>query len=163
MFVRVCRFMLTDPNRFDLNFFDGEKPLDPDRPLDLPSAAGFYVQGDENRRPLIRINSKILNDPLALVATLAHEVAHDRLLGEKRLTGNEPDHEPLTDLTMVFFGLGIFPANTAFRTAAWKEGVMQVWQMSTQGYLKDDVFGYALGLRAWLRGEAKRSFRGRRI
>lgn len=65
----------------------------------------------------------------------------------------EPDHEPLTDLTTVFFGLGIFPANAAFRTAAWNDGNLQYWRWATLGYLKDNVFGYALALRSWLREE----------
>ena len=155
MLVRVCQFLRTDPGRVDLSYFDGDQVQKTEDGAVLPSAAGFYVQGEGSQRPLIRISSKVLSDPLALVATLAHEVAHDRLLGEKRLTVNVPDHEPLTDLTTVFFGLGIFPANTAFRTAAWSEGMMQMFQWSSQGYLKDNVFGYAMALRAWLRGEAQ--------
>ncbi len=149
----VSGYMGTDSNRFDLRFFDGDKPPSPREQLRPSNAAGLYFRAEGNQRATIEVATKILNDPPAVVATLAHEIAHDRLLGEGRLTGNEPDHEDLTDLTTVFFGLGIYPANTVFRTASWSTGTMSYWQSSRQGYLKDNVFGYAMALRAWLRRE----------
>lgn len=153
MLRRVCQYMECDADRFRLTFFDADKPSYDEEGNPLWGATGFYVQQDGVKRPMIRVSTTILQDPLALVATLAHEVAHDRLLGEQRVSVEEPDHEPLTDLTTVFFGLGIFPAVTAFRTAAWNYGNMQYWQWSKQGYLTDNVFGYALALRSWLRSE----------
>lgn len=153
MLDRVCHYMQTDSTRFELRFFDGDRPknLQPN-PTTL-NAAGLYYQSNGLEKAKIEVEKKNLTDPWALVSTLAHEVAHDRLLGEGRVAGNEHDHEPLTDLTPVFFGLGIFPANTAFRTAAWTEINLQYWKWSTLGYLKDNVFGYALAVRSWLRGD----------
>lgn len=85
MLRRVCGYMECDADRFRLTFFDGDSPArDEDGHL-LSGAAGVYVPPDGAKRPIIRISTTNLLDPLALVATLAHEVAHDRLLGENRL------------------------------------------------------------------------------
>ena len=84
MLRRVCRYMDCDADRFRLTFFDGDAPArDEDGNL-LSGAAGVYVPPDGAKRPMIRISTTNLQDPLALVATLAHEVAHDRSLGADR-------------------------------------------------------------------------------
>lgn len=81
-----------------------------------------------------------------MVATLAHEIAHIKLLGEERM---EINNEPLTDLTTIIFGLGIFNANIAFRT--FKDFNSKGW--SSQGYLSQKQWGYALALFAYIRGQ----------
>ena len=53
-------------------------------------------------------------DPMALVATIGHELGHERLAGEGRVAGRA-DEEQLTDLLTVYFGLGVFNANAAFQ------------------------------------------------
>jgi len=52
---------------------------------------------------------------MGLIGTTAHEVAHVLLLADGRISREEPDMEPFTDLLTVYLGLGIFTANTAFR------------------------------------------------
>ena len=74
-----------------------------------------------------------------------------RLLGEGRITGDEADHEPLTDLTTVFFGMGIFNANSTFRFKQWTNGNMHGWKAATLEYLNETTFGYALGLWTFMR------------
>jgi len=68
------------------------------------------------------------------------------LLGENRIKEND---EPLTDLAIVIFGLGIFGANTAFKTAKRRES----YSWSSNGYLSQMEWGYALALFAHLRRE----------
>src|SRR5262249_24064905 len=63
---RVCGYMGIDPGRFDLGFFD-------EGPDDNPDALGFYVSGQRER---IEIHRLELADPMSLVGTLAHELAH---------------------------------------------------------------------------------------
>ena len=80
-------------------------------------------------RAAIGVEYKQLNDPLGLVATLAHEIGHEILLGEGRVSRDQPDHEPLTLLT-VFMGMGShFTANaTSSRQGlAWRRLVRMVW------------------------------------
>jgi hypothetical protein len=57
--------------------------------------------------------------------------------------------EPLTDLTTMIFGLGIFNANATFQT--FKDFVSYGWK--SQGYLSQIQWGYALVLFAHVRGE----------
>ena len=70
-----------------------------------------------------------LNDPLALVATLAHELGRVDLLGAGRVSPDTEDHEPLTDLLTVFFGLGVITANAVIRENYWSAGAFSGWSM----------------------------------
>ena len=87
--------------------------------------------------------------PVALVATIAHELGHVRLLDEGRISADQRDHEPLTDLLTVYFGLGVFTANAAFDFRQGRTG----WSYQRLGYLTEQMYGYALACYAHLRGE----------
>jgi hypothetical protein len=141
IFRRVCEYMQISPASIDLEFCDD---------VLMPGAVGHYERGD---RTTIRIAASQLLDPLKLVATLAHELAHYLLLGQGRLTENTPDHEWVTDLLPVFLGLGIFGANAVLSEKSEQTGHIGWWSMSRQGYLPARILGYALGLFALARGE----------
>ncbi|WP_433353594.1 hypothetical protein ACQP25_09280 [Microtetraspora malaysiensis] len=113
------------------------------------SAAGHYRR--ENGRPVIAIDQRQAARPMALVATIAHELGHVRLLDEQRVTPDRYDHEPLTDLLTVYFGLGIFTANSAFTFSQGDQG----WSHTRLGYLSEQMLGYALACYAHLRGETR--------
>ncbi len=71
--------------------------------------------------------------------------------------GRRPgDHEPLTDLLTVYFGLGIFTANTAFEYSRAQRGGPAHRLSSRLGYLTEPMYG--LARYAWLRGEADPSW-----
>jgi hypothetical protein len=108
--------------------------------------AGLYWGKGGQGKFEIWLNRKNLSEPESLVSTLAHEIAHIKLLGENRMKDND---EYLTDLTTVIFGLGVFNANDAFQTYT---GIgYRGWQ--SQGYLSQMQWGYALALFAHVRGE----------
>ncbi|MFC1419639.1 hypothetical protein [Streptacidiphilus cavernicola] len=111
-------------------------------------AVGHYRRSADGS-PLVTLTDRLTADPVALVAVLAHELGHHRLLGEGRITADRRDGEPLTDLLTVFFGAGHFNANAAFRFTQGSTG----WRRSSIGYLTQPMFGYALARYAWLRGE----------
>jgi hypothetical protein len=96
-----------------------------------------------------------LTDPVPLIGTLAHELCHVLLLGEKRIQREAPDMEPLTDLLTVFLCFGIFTANSAARFTQHDEGVKQGWSFQRLGYLSEPMFGYALAVFAIERGKSK--------
>jgi hypothetical protein len=75
---------------------------------------------------------------------MAHELGHVHLLGHQRISPEDPDHEPLTDLLTVFFGLGVFSANSVIREHYWHAGQVSGWKIGRQGYLSMPVYGYAL-------------------
>lgn len=113
---------------------------------DANSAAGMYWQGDG----VIGVEATTLRDPMKLAAVLAHELAHERLLGEGRLSATVKDHEPTTDLATVFFGMGIFGANCSVHfSQGWG------WRYGRMGYLSEEVWAYALALWASTRREIK--------
>jgi hypothetical protein len=150
MLDRVCVYMDVSSDRVDLDFFkDGAEGIH--------DAAGLYVAGPRQR---IRINESQLSDPLALVATLSHELAHVLLLGDGRISVEEWDHEWLTDLLTVFLGLGIFRSNSVIRESNTTEGLWHIWRMRRQGYLSERMYGYALAVFAWARGERGQGWAG---
>jgi len=112
----------------------------------LTSSAGLYWGKQEDGKYHIWLEKRNLIDPENMVATLAHEIAHIKLLGEERI---EKNNEPLTDLMTIVFGLGIFNANVSFR----EYKAFNSWGYSSTGYLKQREWGYSLALFARLRGE----------
>jgi hypothetical protein len=108
--------------------------------------AGLYFGRNAKGNYDIFIEKRNLTAPENLVATLAHEFAHIKILGENRLDFND---ESLTDLTPVIFGLGIFNANASFRFYQGYDG----WAHNSVGYLKQQEWGYALALYAYYREE----------
>jgi hypothetical protein len=114
-------------------------------------AAGHYQERDG--RCVITISDDQAKRPMALVATVAHELGHVLLLGDRRIAADRADHEPLTDLLTVFFGLGIFAANAAFDQWAEVRGAYGYTSTARLGYLTEPMYGYALARYAWLRGE----------
>ena len=120
-------------------------------------AAGYYVEheGRSDARYNIAIERSVAMDPTGAVATLAHELCHALLLGGRHLLGDEEDGEPLTDLATVYFGFGIFTANSVVRESSWQSAAMSGWSIGRQGYLTFPILGLALAIYARLRGEAK--------
>ncbi len=131
--------------------FDDDPDVAPDPRV--PVAHQFSGAAGEYRRhggmAVLAIRRRQLRHPVALAATLAHELAHARLLGERRIDPGRSDGEQLTDLTTIFFGTGIFTANAAFDFSQTQSG----WQSSNLGYLGETLSGYALAYFAYLRSE----------
>ena len=161
LFERVCSYMSVDAARLKLEFYSEEprelshtrlvaQKFSQEKPL------GFFEQ--HAAKLTIGILAAQLKDPMCLVATIAHELGHVVLLGEERVSSDEDDHEPLTDLFTVFRGLGIFSANSSFNFVQWTDTFAQGWEAQARGYLTEEMFGYALALYAFIRGEKNPSW-----
>ena len=141
LFARVCHYMGADPSRFRLErFTESERP----------EALGMYYEAEQGS-PTISIKDEILADQESVIAVMAHEIAHDLLLGSKLLNGDEEDHEQLTDLLPVALGMGTFHCNTAIKQKSGIEGQISYWQISKSGYLTASLCGYAMGVIEYLR------------
>ena len=138
---RVCGYMGMDPNSLRCALADDEQ---------MPGAAGLY---ERREKSVIYVARGQLDDPAALIATLAHELAHELLLKGGHLTADEPDHEYVTDLLPVFLGVGVFRANATVREKVWRDPHGTYSQVSRQGYLSSLQLGYALAVFAFVRGE----------
>ena len=160
MFCRICYYMKVDRNQIDLEVFpDGSKELSKVLPYwhgSHDGCAGLYVHPeDESKRMVVALRQSQLDDPLSLVATLAHELGHVILLGGGLMQHSVKDMEPMTDLLTVFLGFGIFNANSAARLTKWQNDRKQGWSMRRLGYLPEEIYGYALARFAHERGELR--------
>ena len=150
--------MEIDPNDIDLFFYqDGIREISTgdlgssifttgEGKDGVKSSSGRYMGRQDDGKFHIALKEKNLREPEFMVATLAHELSHIKLLGEERLLEND---EQVTDLNTITFGLGIFNANAAF--ASYQDFRSHGWRKL--GYLTQMDWGYALALFAQLRGE----------
>ena len=151
---RVCRYMGVDHARVTLKFFRNNRDLyfvnGSGEPIPTGAAGTYELRPNYH---LIRIEENELQEPMCLVGTIAHELAHARLLGEGYLHGREFDHELLTDLTTIVLGLGIFLANSPrhwpSQQSRWPWGDAH----NKPDYMTPAMYGYALAHVAWARGE----------
>jgi hypothetical protein len=159
---RVCGYMGVDPDAINVQLFDK-----PPRPLYLvdeenravpTTPAGTYHRGE--RHFVIRLERGQADEPMHLVGTVAHELAHVRLMGEGRVTGDEFDNELLTDLTVVRHGLGIFLANVPRH---W-DSQNSTWpgtDVPMPRYMTTPMYGYALARLAIAREGGRPAWRRR--
>jgi hypothetical protein len=161
----ACIRMEVDRQRIDLRLFDGSAEKEAAERSGRKRTVGHFQM--ERGRAVVSLDLSEAADPVVLLAIIAHELSHVRLLGERRISAQRPDQERLTDLLTVFFGYGVFSTNGAMRfdrrggfyvvprgefddrtlNAASNAGYHRL------GYLKSDEFGYALSCYAWLRKE----------
>lgn len=157
LFRRVCGYMGVNPSKVELAIIpDASELIEV-----LPSyslrggnhPAGLHFGGSDEERPLVAVHQSLLKDPLAAVATVAHELGHVVLLDGGHLQREDEDMEPLTDLVTVYLGLGVFTANASRNFRKYQDDRHEGWSMSRLGYLPETVYGYALALFAKERGE----------
>jgi hypothetical protein len=139
---RVAGYMNVDPAVINIGYYEDEYSL------------GTYHKND-NGKYAISLEVKHIHDPATVIATTAHELGHVLLLGEERISADEPDGEFLTDLITVFFGMGVMCANNVIRESYWQDGHYASWSIGKQGYLTMNEYGYAFALLARERGEVK--------
>ena len=98
--------------------------------------------------------SDLVDQPMALVSTLAHELAHYRLaiLGEHGPGGHEA-HELATELAVAHAGFGVFSANVAFEFTRFSGGGDEGWRRSQNGYFSERTWAFALALFLKLQNE----------
>ena len=165
LFQRVCGYMQVDRSTIELEVLtDGTRELKSLLPYwrgDSAGCAGLYThdqtstQGENAKGMVIAVSEAHFDDPLIVVATLAHELGHVILLGGGLIRPDVEDHEPLTDLLTVYLGLGVFTANSAARFRQYQHERRGGWSMRRLGYLPQEAFGYALAKFAAERGEIK--------
>lgn len=98
--------------------------------------------GDEGNEVVITYAPDSVDDPVGLVATLAHELSHYLLPAKDEPPGGWDNHEFCTDLCVVYSGFGLFGAATAFR---YYSGA-QSWGYQRSGYLTQPEWTFALAV-----------------
>jgi hypothetical protein len=114
------------------------------------AAGTFEWQGEE---VVIRYAPNQASDPMALVATLIHELMHYLLsTAETDPPGGWEEHEFHTDVACGFMGFGIFMTNSAFHFQQWGDAVSAGWHSSRKGYLSESEHAFGLALFTVLTG-----------
>lgn len=141
-----------------LEYDDDPNPLDLMR--GLPHAmtggvSGGEVEGDEQipeGEPLpVPYGNAQLDDPLALMATIARGLSHYVIEGANEPFPGEADddggHRRATyvDLGAILLGFGVFTANASFRFHQATEGLMATWGYARSGALSQQEQGMAVG------------------
>ncbi len=97
----------------------------------LTDVAGTFYEGDGGK-VTITYNPLLMSKPQAFMGTLAHELAHYILARHVHTApGGEEEHELLTDLTVIYSGMGLIDLQGS-RDVGWK------------GYMTSDTRAYAL-------------------
>ena len=170
---RVCGLMGVDPAQITVELF-GRADEDAAATRRGRRTVGHYSV--RNGRAVIGLDVTEASDAAYLIAVIAHELCHVRLLGEGRINAEDrTDHERLTDLLTVYFGFGVFTANAALRFGETARGfsVQPLGELdertlnaarndgfSRLGYLTEREFGYAMACHAWLRRETEPPWAG---
>jgi uncharacterized protein YjbI with pentapeptide repeats len=149
MLDRVCGYMGIAPETVELSIFEDRNPVHDGQ--GRLGTAGLYHEEAGKFRIWVEVGN--LDDPLGLVATMAHEIGHVLLLGHGRVSPDAEDHEALTDLLTVYLGMGVFTANSVIREHYWHAGAVAGWSMGRRGYLSMPMYGYALARFARTRAE----------
>ncbi len=154
LYERICERMYIDPARIPLEVIerDSGTPLVNESGHDIGGEAAHYSWDEDGEH--IRVQSTQIGDPISLIGTLAHELSHARLLGEGRVSGDELDHELLTDLCADFHGFGLFLANAP---RAWLSacGTWPNSKLVRPEYMTVNLHAWALTHRALLAGESE--------
>ena len=151
---RTMELMNIRDTKIKLEFFSDE-PIEMDdgttltTPADIngcwKSASGTYEQTENGT--IISIETSQLKNTISLIATIAHELSHQILLGENRIEEND---EFLTDFTAIAYGFGIFIGNSRFNFSQFATSGTFGWNSTGQGYLPEQIIAYAM---AWLSKE----------
>ncbi len=143
LFEQLCNYWDVNPDEIIIKFFDDfkTKQWETLRPYgDFKEPGGLYNQiyTTDKRRFNIQIAKSNLDNPQLLISVIAHELAHVKLLGGNYVYKNDPDLEPLTDLASIYFGFGIFVANSV--------QTKDIYWISRSGYLPNQLISYANAL-----------------
>lgn len=95
----------------------------------------------------ISYNPAIVAQPMVLVSTLAHELAHYlTATATEAPPGGWENWELVTDIAATFMGFGVFMANGASNFRQFSEVDAQGWQFNRNGYLTEAEHLYVLAI-----------------
>lgn len=159
--VYIAQVMNIDPKNIKLHFFSDFKPVD----LTDDGIQTKYVEGTQlntgsylkvaDNQYEIGIEKTILQKPMSLMAVIAYELAHIKLLGEGKIKKLD---EPLIDLSAALFGFVIFQANASVaKMTSWSKHEQHfAWSVNgVASYLHHKVYAFLMAYWALKRGETK--------
>lgn len=152
---KIAKVMDINPETLDIEFFEGAKPVDPssiDSENRETAAAGLYYGKGIDGKFKVAFADTIHKDVERVIATIAHEFSHIKLLGEGRINENS---EELTDMLPLFYGFGLFNSDMVLTFRREGDGFQTSWQSNTLGYLSFADWGYLFALYMYMRNEVQ--------
>jgi tetratricopeptide (TPR) repeat protein len=147
LFEQICACWRINPDEIIVKFFD-----------DIESkqwstwtysershgAVGLFNQlyTTDEKRFKIQIAKSALGIPELVINVISHELGHVKLLGGNLVKSDSPEMEPLTDLASIFFGFGIFMANTSLTSNRYS--------LTKTGYLPREMISYTNALLCYI-------------
>lgn len=150
IFEQVCRWMDVSSSSLRLNVMSS------DEMAELAASQGasgatmslYGIPAVDGEAAQLIVSAGLNLDADQLLAMIARGVAHDVLRTRLPDLFAGRDRMRIVDLVPVFFGLGIFVANSTVRDLNGVSGAP-----TRADSLSSEVYGYALALAAWVRGE----------
>jgi len=106
-------------------------------------------------RAIIRYGSDLVDQPMKLVATFAHELSHYLIRAvQEPLPGGDAASELVTELTVAYVGLGVFSANVAFSFQQHGDTFSQGWRAQRNGYFSPASWSFAIAVFLALKAES---------
>jgi hypothetical protein len=100
------------------------------------------------------VDTHQLHDPVGLIGTLAHEVAHAYRSAYDLRDADHAIEERLTDLTTIYLGFGILTVNASQRFESGRQGAGGSWyRHSERGYLAMQAMSFLLAAQNVARGD----------
>jgi len=119
----------------------------------IPTSPQGTFQATEENEIKITYNPALTTQPIQLVATFAHELAHYLTATSKEdPPGGWENWEFATDIAATFLGFGVFMSNSAFSFSQFSNSDSQGWKSNRSGYLSESEHIYALAIFLKLKG-----------
>lgn len=110
----------------------------------------YNAEGDV----IIRYDAKLVDQPGALVATLAHELSHYLVSRvEEPIVGGHEAEELVTEICVAYAGFGLFAIANAVAFRGFGDTFAQGWQVTGGGYLSQRTWAFALAVFLLLKNE----------
>ncbi len=143
LFDQLCGHWDLNPDEIIIKIFDDIKSkqwetLMPQGTFNEPVGMYNQIYTSGEKRFNIQLAKSNLENPQLLIAVIAHELAHVKLLGGNYISRTDRDLEPFTDLACIYFGFGIFLANSVQSK--------DLYWISRTGYLPNQLISYANAL-----------------
>lgn len=154
--LRLLRYAGLDDLEVSVELFEGEREVELDghghaRNSRHKGAAAWFA-GIEDGVCIFGAELSQLDDPLGIVAAMAHEIAHAFRCAHELEVDDRDEEERLTDLTTVYLGFGLLTTNATSRHRSSGDTFTLQWSHRTLGYLPPQAMSWALALWCRARG-----------
>ncbi len=160
IYERVCQYAKQDPNDLPVTLFEDQ--ADPSERLVFgpefwTAEHGLLAcdPGSSSHSPRLYVSKTIAENLEALIACFARGIAGFRMIQDRKLPRTAEDFRHIVELMPIWFGLGIFTANTVLAETPGHSALGMGSSLSPRSSLQARDFGYALALASWMKDETQ--------